>query len=151
MFTVPKSTLRFLAAFVWHLGGFVLVLKGRHLLQEALAIKPVLIWPVVAIAIALILGGLKAKYLFIKSCQKNLARIATLHQPRVWQFFQPGFFLALAAMIFVGSTLSRLAQENYHGLIGVALLDLTVAVALWGSGFVFWQQARPSHQASDSI
>jgi hypothetical protein len=48
------------------------------------------------------------------------------------------FFLAL--MISAGATLSRVAQDNYLLLCAVAALDLTIAVALLGSSYVFWQQ-----------
>ena len=80
------------------------------------------------------------RFIFSKSCRKNLDRIAALEQPKVWQFFRPGFFLALAVMIAAGASLSRLAQGSYPFLIAVATLDLALAVALLGSSIVFWQR-----------
>ena len=105
------------------------------------------------VGIALLLGGLKARYLFSKSCRKNLARIKTLDQPRIWQFFRPRFFLLLALMILTGAMLSRLAEGHYPSLVGVGALDLSLAIALLGSSIVFWQQrafayapeSRPRH------
>ena len=93
-----------------------------------------------AVGVALLAGGLKARFLFSRNCEKNLARIAALEQPMVWQFFRPGFFVFLAAMILVGATLSRLAHGRYAMLIGVAALDLALAVALLGSSYVFWRE-----------
>ena len=129
-----------LAALVWYIGGFVLVLKGGSLLAEAEALRPGLAWPWLALAAALLLGGLKAGFLFARSCQKNLSRIAALDQPKIWQFYKPGFFLFLALMISAGATLSRLAHDNYPFLIGVATLDLALAIALLGSSYVFWKR-----------
>jgi hypothetical protein len=43
-------------------------------------------------------------------------------------------------MILAGATLSRLAHNNYAFLIGVGILDISIAVALLGSSYVFWKQ-----------
>jgi hypothetical protein len=137
---VSARTLNILAAFVWYVGGTVLLLKGGSLLAEAIALRPGHPWPWLAVGSALLLGGLKAKYLFSRSCDRNLARIAALEQPRVWQFFKPGFFAALALMIFAGATLSRLAHNHYALLLAVGTLDLALATALLGSSYVFWRR-----------
>ena len=138
--SVSPRSLNFLAALVWYAGGIVLVLKGGSLLAEAAALGPGLAWPWVAVGVALLAGGLKARFLFSRNCEKNLARIAALEQPRIWQFFRPGFFAALAAMILAGATLSRLAHGRYAMLVSVAALDLALAVALLGSSSVFWRE-----------
>jgi len=140
MLKVSSRLLNILAAIVWYVGGVVLLLKGGSLLVEADLLEPEQIWPWLAVAAGLFLGSLKAKLLFSKSCQKNLARIAALNRPKIWQFFRPGFFVGLTAMILVGATLSRLAHNNYSFLISVAILDLSIATALLGSSYVFWQQ-----------
>ena len=140
MLVVSTRSLKILAALVWYVGGTILLLKGRSLLVEADVLKPEESWPWLAAVAGLILGGLKAKFLFNRSCQKNLDRIAALERPRVWQFFRPGFFAVLTVMILVGVTLSRLAHNNYPFLIGVAILDLGIGIALLGSSYVFWKQ-----------
>jgi uncharacterized membrane protein len=146
MLTVSARTLHILAALVWYAGGIVLLLKGGSLLVEAEVLEPERIWPWLASILALFLGGLKARFIFGKSINKNLARIAALDRPRVWQFFSPGFFVALAVMIAAGTSLSRLAHGNYPFLIAVAVLDLSIAVALLGSSVVYWQQRAFSPQ-----
>ncbi len=138
--TVSRRTLNILAAVVWHIGGFVLLIKAGSLLLEADSLRPEQNWQWIFVGIALLLGGLKARYLFSKSCRKNLARIKALDQPRIWQFFRPRFFLLLALMILTGAMLSRLAEGHYPSLIGVGALDLSLAIALLGSSIVFWQQ-----------
>ena len=139
MLIVSARSLKILAALIWYIGGIMLILKGRSLLVEAGALKPEQVWPWLAAAAGIILGILQAKFLFSRSCKKNLDRIDALDRPRVWQFFRPGFFAALTVMIFVGATFSRLAHNNYPFLIGVAIVDLNIGIALLGSSYVFWQ------------
>ena len=139
MITTPY-TLKILAALLWYLGGVMLVSKGGSLLIEADMLKPEQNWTRWAIVIGLLIGGLKAKYLFSKSCKKNLARIDLLDEPKIWQFFSPKFFLSLAIMIMAGATLSRMAHNNYIFLLSVAILDISIATALIGSSYVFWKQ-----------
>ncbi len=140
MLTVSTRTLNILAAFVWYVGGIVLLLKGGSLLVEAYSLKSEQDWLWIAAVTGPFIGGIKARFLFSKSCQNNLARIGALDQPRIWQFFSPWFFAILAVMILAGSTLSRLAHNNYVFLISVGILDLSIAVALLGSSYVFWKQ-----------
>jgi len=140
LFTVSARTLNILAALVWYIGGIRLLQKGISLLAEANEMEPNLAWPWIAGFVGLFLGGLKAKYLFTNSIRKNLIRIDGLSPPKVWQFFSPGFFAALTIMILAGVILSRMAHDNYPYLIGVAILDLAIAIALLGSSYVYWTQ-----------
>ena len=136
--TVSTRTLKLLAALIWYVGSLILLVKARQLLLEAEALRAGLGWPWAAIVLGGVLGGLKAKYIFNKSGQRNLARIDSLKAPRIWQFYSPGFFLALAVMITAGVILSRLAHGYYAFLISVAALDLAIATALLISSYVFW-------------
>jgi hypothetical protein len=140
MTAVSARTLNILAALVWYGGSVVLLFKGGSLLAEAEALSPGLPWPWVTLIAALVLGSLQAGLIFNRNCKKNLIRIAALEKPKLWQFFKPGFFVALAAMILAGATLSRLAHGNHAFLLGVALLDLVIAVSLLGSSYVFWTE-----------
>ena len=140
MFTTSRRTLNILAALIWYLGGIILLLKGFSLLGEARSIKPELLWPWFAPIVGLGIGSVQAKYIFSKNCERNLARIAALDRPKVWQFFRPGFFAALAVMILTGAILSRLAHNSYSFLIGVAIVDHVVATSLLGSSIVFWKK-----------
>lgn len=138
--TVSTRILNILAALIWYIGVFVLVLKGGSLLAEAAVLRPGLPWPWLALVSAPLLGGIMARSRFARICDENLTRIANLEQPRIWQFFKPSFFLLLALMIVAGGTMSRLASGSYVALLVVATLDLTLAVALLGSSYVFWQR-----------
>jgi len=140
LLTVSHRVLKIFAALVWYIGGIVLLIKGCNLLLEAEALLPDQPWPWTAALAALLVGGIKALFLFSRFCGKNLARIAALERPKIWQFFRPVFFLLLTLMIITGATLSNLAHGNYPLLIGIAALDLTIAVALLGSSYVYWKQ-----------
>ena len=140
MFVVSARTLNILAALVWLIGGFVLSVKGASLLVEAVLLRSGWFWPGLAIATGLVTGVIQGRLLFVRNCHKNLDRIAALEQPKIWQFYRPGFFVALAAMIATGAALSRLAQGSYPFLLAVAALDLSLSTALLGSSLVFWQR-----------
>ena len=137
---IPASahSLKILAALVWYIGGVVLLLKGTNLLQEAEALRPDRPWPWVAVITGLMIGSVKAGFLFSKSCKKNLVRIDRLKRPKIWQFYRPRFFIFLMLMILTGATLSRLAHGNYPFLLGVAVVDFSISIALIGSSYIFW-------------
>ena len=133
-------TLKILAVLVWIIGGVMLIRKGGELLVEAYELNATSAWTWIAVAIGVFLGSLKSKYLFVKSCRKNLTRIDTLEQPKLWQFYRPKFFLFLTLMIATGVILSRMAHGSYPFLLSVAALDISIATALLSSSVVYWQE-----------
>ena len=139
MLAVSKSTLKIVSGLVWFSGAIVLLLKGASLFEQAIALKPGEAWSWLAVAAALLMGGVKARYLFGGFCRKNLNRIAALDDPQLWQAFRPGFYLFLTAMVLLGASLSGLAIESYPALMALVILDISIAVALLGSIWVFWQ------------
>lgn len=140
MTEVSSRTLKILAAIVWYVGGVILAVKGSALLIEANLLEPEQNWNWQAVLVGLVIGGIKARYLFSRACKKNLARIDQLNTPKLWQFYRPGFFLFLALMITLGASLSRMAHGDYVFLISVAILDFSLATALLASSYVFWRQ-----------
>jgi hypothetical protein len=136
---VSKSTLKIVSGLVWFSGAIVLLLKGASLFEQAIAFKPGETWSWLAVAAALLIGGVKARYLFGGFCRKNLNRIAALDDPQLWQAFRPGFYFFLTAMVLLGAIFSRLAIESYPALMALVILDISIAVALLGSFWVFWQ------------
>ena len=133
-----KRTLIFLAAAVWYIGGVMLFRSGVELIRSAVDLKPGGFLPWVAVLAGLILGIIQAKTVFTRSCRKNLHRINNLEDPRIWQFYRPGFFLALAIMITSGVLLNHWAQGNYFFMLGVTGLDFALTVSLLGSSYVYW-------------
>ena len=140
MFSASTRTLKILAAILWYSGTIILLAKGTTLLLEADALQPGRNWTWLTVVLGLSIGWLKVKFIFRRACQKNLARISLLSEPKIWQFYRPGFLLFLAAMIILGSTLSRMAHGNYPFLIAMVILDFSLATALFGSSYLFWQQ-----------
>ena len=145
MLVVSHRTLKTFAALFWIVGGIVLLMKAGRLLLEAATLKPGSFGLWTAVIVALLIGGIKAKFFFSRICRKNIARIAALDKPRIWEFFRPFFFVLLFLMILIGATLSNLAHGSYYLLLCIAILDLTIAIALLGSCYVFWSENPPSN------
>lgn len=137
MINTSNKTLIILSAFVWVIGGIVLLLKGISLLKEAHIISPSLSIIVFVVLTALVVGLIKNKYIMSKFCRKNIDRIKKIPKPKTHQFFTPQFFIALTMMILTGSLLSSLAAGNYGFLLAVGALDLSLATALLTSSIVF--------------
>ena len=137
-----KGTLVILAAVVWHIGGLMLFRSGLELILSAVEIKPDAMWHWLAIMAGLVLGIIQARTIFTRSCRKNLHRISDLENLKIWQFFRPGFFLALAVMITSGIMLNRWAQGMYSFMLAVAAVDFALTVSLLGSSYVFWTWKR---------
>ena len=137
LWTVSKRTAKAAAAIVWLTGAIVLLLKATSLLAQAYALRPGGDWLWVVVATAFLIGTIKARYLFNAICRKNLDRIAALQRARFWQAFRPRFYLFLIAMILLGAMLSKLASGTYAALIAVAMLDISIGVALFGSALAF--------------
>ena len=139
MFNSSTHTLKRLASLVWYSGAVVLSFKSSILLSEAHSINAELLWVGLAILAGLMIGFIKAKYLFKKLCIKNLKRIDTLKQPKLWQFYRMRFFFFLLSMIILGSFIAQLAQGNYITLISMAIIEVSLATALLGSSHCFWK------------
>ena len=118
----------------------MMVRKASELFIEANALLNTTIWIWVSVGLGLIIGSIKARFIFRKSCQKNIRRINELERPKFWQFYRPQFFFMLAVMISAGVLLSRMAHGNLPFLLGVAVLDLSIAWALLISSLVFWEE-----------
>ena len=127
-----------LAGIVWYIGAVMLFRGGLELLDAARELRPGAAWQWLFIVPGIGLGILQAGTLFARSCRKNIQRIRELEDPRLWQFFRPGFFLALVGMISAGILLDFFAQGNYFFMLFVAGLDFALTISLLGSSLVFW-------------
>lgn len=143
MSRTPQSTLKVIAGIVWVGGAIILALKARELFVAAELLRPGSTWSWLAVMAAVLIGALKAHFIFGRFCRRNLDRIAALDEPRPWQAFRARFYLFLAAMVLLAAVLSRLALGSYPALIGVVMLDVSLAVALLGSARFFWTHPRP--------
>ena len=133
-----KKTLVYLAAAVWYIGGIMLFRSGLELIIQTREMKSDILWPLIIITLGIALGIFQVLFIFRHSCRKNLQRINQLEDPRLWQFYRPGFFLALAIMITTGILMDHFAQGYYFFMLGVAAVDFALTISLLGSSYVFW-------------
>ena len=138
MIPVSKTALKVLAGAVWLGGAVHLLTKAARMFSAADALSPDNVWSWAAVVVAVLIGGIKAHYLFSRFCRRNLDRIAALERPQFWQAFRPQFYVLLMLMILFGVTVTRLAVGSYPGTIGVVMLDISIGVALLGSFRMFW-------------
>lgn len=140
MLNTSAHTLKILAALVWYAGAAVLLTKSLGLFLQAHQAGAGSLGVVLSVLAGLGLGLVKAKYLFVRICRKNLVRIQALETPLIWQFYRGRFFFFLAGMILFGVTMSRIAQGNYRLIIPLAVLEFSIAVALLVSSRCFWKR-----------
>ncbi|MDH5734650.1 MAG: hypothetical protein OEY87_00885 [Gammaproteobacteria bacterium] len=140
MFSASAVTLKWLSALVWYSGFIVLYIKSTHLFIEVERINPDQGWTWLAILAGFLIGVIKAKYLYQQLCLKNLKRIESLNQPRIWQFYRFRFYMFLFSMIALGLFLSKQIHDHYIMLITLATIELSIATALLGSCHCFWKK-----------
>lgn len=136
---VSQRTLMITAAIIWYGGGISLLFKGGALIKNVYAIDVQSIWTYLAPILGIMIGLLKGRFLFSKSCEKNIKRIKALSDPRLRQCFRPGMLIFLAIIIPTGAWMSRAAAGNFTFLCLVGALDLSIACALLSSSIVFWK------------
>jgi len=143
---VTKLTLISLVAFTWYGGGIALFLKAGALIKEAYTLNPISFWIYLAPILGIAIGLIKTLLIFNHACKKNIKRIHSLINPKVWQFFRPGMFIFLAIIIPAGAMMSRMAAGKFGWLCAVAALDLSIGTALLASSLQFWKKGafRPA-------
>jgi hypothetical protein len=137
-----------IAAIVWYGGGIALLFKAGSLVKSALALDSQSVWAYTAPVLGILIGFIKARFIFNHACKKNIIRIRALKNPLIWQFFRPGMLIFLALIIPAGAWMSRAAAGNFGYLCFVAALDLSIATALLTSSMVFWKM-RAFSRADD--
>ena len=140
MLNTNSNTLLKLAALVWYTGFVVLIAKSGTLFLDAQKGGADQIFILIAILCGIVIGKVKAKYLFYNIGKKNIDRINLLINPKLWQFYRKRFFIFLFSMIAVGKYLSIVAHGNNMGLIALAVLELSIAFALFFSSHCFWKK-----------
>ncbi len=132
------QTLKLLAALVWFSGAVVLFIKGFGMFFEAEQLNPGQLWTWLALLAGLLLGSVKARFLFSRLCVRNLRRIERLEEPRLWHFYRVRFYVFLLVMSLSGLYVSQKAHGDYSFLI--IIVDLSLANALLASGNCFWKK-----------
>ena len=135
---ISHQRLIIIFAAIWCGGGIVLLIKGGALIKQAYLLDTELVWTTVALIVGGLAGLIKSRFLFIKSCLKNIHRITAISDPQIWQCFRPGMLIFLAIVIPTGAWMSRAAAGHYLLLCAVGGLDISIGVALLASSRVFW-------------
>ena len=141
MIKANKKNLKILSATLLIFGGIVLFIKGYLLLKEANRLFPNIEMISLIMTAAFIFGLLKSRFLISKFNRRNIKRIDKLKNPKIYQFYEPKFFIFLALMIIIGQTSSILASGNYNALLIVGGINLTLSTALLKSSVVFLKEA----------
>lgn len=140
MLNTSTQTLRILAALVWFSGAVVLFIKGFGMFFEAEQLNPGQLGTWLALSAGLLLGSIKARYLFSRLCIKNLRRIEALAKPRLWNFYRVRFYAFLLVVSLSGLYVSQQAHGDYSMLIVMIIIDLSLATALLASSNCFWKK-----------
>ena len=138
---ISHQRLIIISAVIWCGGGIVLLIKGGALIKQAYLLNSELVWATVALIVGGLVGLIKSRFLFRKSCLNNIHRITAIPIPRIWQCFRPGMLIFLAIVIPTSAWMSMATAGNYMFLCAVGALDISIGVALLGSSRVFWMRS----------
>lgn len=124
-------------------------MTGSGYIVEAAELRPPSPLPWIGGALGMATGAWRGRRTFARACRRNLARIDALPDPRVWQFYRPGFFVALGVMIAGGAVLRLIAERGgFWALVLVGSLELIIGTALLTSSREFFRrrdsEARPN-------
>lgn len=137
MLNTTKTTLFRLAALVWFTGVVVLLVKSVTIIREAVEIGAPVPVAISALAAGIVIGMIKAKYLFIHICKKNIERIQALESPKIWQAYRTRFYFFLVLMITFGKYAYHFSNSSAFWLMALAILELSISTALFISGNCF--------------
>ena len=140
-----KNSLYTLAGSIWGLVGLFLIVRGVVMYQEALntqnASQTALM---ISIAIALVIGVAKGKFVLSKTARRNKSRIDNIQEPlKIHHVYAKSFYFLIAGMIALGVTL-RTFNEYLGGYVVVAAIYCGIGLALMVSSLTYWKTETPS-------
>jgi len=138
---VNKNSLYALAGSIWGLVGLFLVIRGAGMYQAALetqnATQTALM---ISIAIAVIIGVAKGKFVLSKTARRNKSRIDSIDEPlKVHHVYAKSFYFLIAGMILLGVSL-RTFNEYLGGYVVVAAIYCGIGLALMVSSLTYWKK-----------
>jgi hypothetical protein len=137
---VNKNSLYALAGSVWGLVGLFLIIRGAVMYQAALetqnATQTALM---ISIAIAIVIGVAKGKFVLSKTARRNKSRIESIEGPlQVHHVYAKSFYFLIAGMILLGVSL-RHFNEYLGGYVVVAGIYCGIGLALVVSSLTYWK------------
>jgi hypothetical protein len=143
---VNKNSLYTLAGSIWGLVGLFLVIRGAVMYQAAMETQNASQTAVmISIAIAVIIGVAKGKFVLSKTARRNKSRIESIEEPlKVHHVYAKSFYFLIAGMILLGVSL-RHFNEYLGGYVVVAAIYCGIGLALMVSSLTYWKQdAQPA-------
>jgi len=137
---VNKNSLYALAGSVWGLVGLFLIIRGAVMYQAALetqnATQTALM---ISIAIAIVIGVAKGKFVLSKTARRNKSRIESIEGPlQVHHVYAKSFYFLIAGMILLGVSM-RHFNEYLGGYVVVAGIYCGIGLALMVSSLTYWK------------
>jgi hypothetical protein len=135
---LQPNQLKQLACLFWIFGGMVLLSRAVSFLQPSVApllqgvALPSEVW--VALGLSLVVGLLKGQFVLKKSCQRNVARIASLTEPaKPFHVYDIRSWVVILLMIGLSVLVQQLGLPD---LVRGSIL-LTVGIALLRSSLFY--------------
>lgn len=132
---IPRASTRvqlISAAMMWAIGAAILIARGATYIQDRY-------WHAWALAAALVLGVLKARYLLDRVARKAITRIRVRGRASYFGFFSWRSWLLIAVMMGGGMILRRLVVAP--GVVGAGIMGalyIGIGTALLIADRIFW-------------
>ena len=97
----------------------------------------------ISIAIAIVIGVAKGKFVLSKTARRNKSRIESIEGPlQVHHVYAKSFYFLIAGMIALGITL-RTFNEYLGGYVVVGTIYCGIGLALMVSSLTYWKTETP--------
>jgi hypothetical protein len=138
--TVNKNSLYTLAGSIWGLVGLFLIIRGAGMYQVALDTQNATQAAVmISLAIALVVGVAKGKFVLSKTARRNKSRIESIDEPlKIHHVYAKSFYFLIAGMILLGVSL-RAFNEYLGGYVVVGAIYCGIGLALMVSSLTYWK------------
>jgi hypothetical protein len=153
----PRASVRvqmFSAAVMWMVGlGFLLGFGISFIVKlRGMSHEPIWVIPLIVVA-AIVIGGLKARYILIRYADKAVARIQRRGHACYFGFFGWPSWGFIAVMMGTGVVLRNFtALPTFPGgLIFLAILYIAVGTGLAIADRIFWISALRSQPVPEAI
>jgi uncharacterized protein YneF (UPF0154 family) len=120
MIQLRRSKLIVLSGLIWLVIGALLLKKGLNFLMDDPAMEETAL---VLVAVALLIGFLKGKFVLEKSAKRGVERLHTLPDPvSLSRIYNARYYILLAIMVGIGLSMNFLGVPNHiRGFIDVAI------------------------------
>lgn len=160
MFNCSHRMLINIAGCIWLLMGFFLLQLGLNLIIDGISLgAPATTTPLLAmmglffpslevaafalVAIALVCGHLKGRYVLARSAHRSIARVLDLPAPiPLYRLYSRKYYLLLGGMMFLGLAVKFLGiPQDIRGAI-----DTAIGAALVSGAFVYFSNTCAARQ-----